>query len=231
MGKSSNITAYAPEASNTGRTPTLQIRHFITRKAIGSIKNSTHTFITMILLFNSTYGQQSAPTKYNMMEEFELSPDTAHPNARRLLTEDFYWSPIEETGPFGSDDGSDSFYGFAEWRMENKKESPVNYLRELLQEWGYQAFDLNVTDAEQIKKLLAEIDSRMLIGQDNAVIAVGFGQFVLEGKIDNDIRDLTRKAILRELTPDLLNMFRSDYIEIRKGQLQKMLIVVDKMPQ
>jgi uncharacterized protein YfeS len=69
----------------------------------------------------------------------------------------------------------------------------------------------------------------MLIGQDNAVVAIGFGQFVLEGKIDNDIKDLTKKAIKRELTTELLNQFRSDYRETRKGQLEKMLIVVDKM--
>ncbi len=71
----------------------------------------------------------------------------------------------------------------------------------------------------------------MLIGQDNAIIATGFGQFVLEGKIDSDIQDLTKKAITRELTTDLLDQFRSDYRETRKGQLEKMLVVVNKMNQ
>ena len=151
------------------------------------------------------------------------------PNAKKLLTEEFYWSPIEETGPFGSDDGSDSFYGFVEWRNNNKNESPVTYLKELIQGWGYPTFDLNLTDPEKIKQLLKDMDSRMLIGQDNAVVAVGFGQFVLEGKIDNDIRDLTKKALKRELTADLLNEFRGDYRATRKGQLERMLIVLDKM--
>lgn len=182
------------------------------------------------LLLDCTSGQQSKTTELpKTMDNFELSPDTAHPNAKKLLTEDFYWSPIEETGPFGSDDGSDSFYGFVEWRVENKNESPVTYLNELIQEWGYPTFDLNVTDSEKVKQLLISIDSRMLIGQDNAVVAIGFGQFVLEGKIDNDIKDLTKKAIKRELTTDLLNQFRSDYIKTRKEQLEKMLAVVDKM--
>ncbi len=49
------------------------------------------------------------------MDDFELSPDTAHPKAKTLLTKDFFWSPSEETGPFGSDDGSDCFHGFMEW--------------------------------------------------------------------------------------------------------------------
>jgi uncharacterized protein YfeS len=193
------------------------------------MKRLIYTLILTTLLLNCTSGQQSKTTESKAMADFELSPDTAHPNAKKLLTEDFYWSPIEETGPFGSDDGSDCFHGFVEWRMENKNDSPVAYLNELIQEWGYPTFDLNVTDSEKVKQLLSDMDSRMLIGQDNAVVAIGFGQFVLEGKIDNDIKDLTKKAIERELTTDLLNQFRSDYRETRKGQLEKMLVVVDKM--
>jgi uncharacterized protein YfeS len=188
-----------------------------------------YTLTLTTLLLNCTSGQQSEPTESKTMADFELSPDKAHPNAKKFLTEDFYWSPIEETGPFGSDDGSDCFYGFAEWRMGNRNESPVTYLKELIQEWSYPTFDLNVTDSEKVKQLLRDMDSRMLIGQDNAVVAIGFGQFVLEGKIDSDIKDLTKKAIMRELTPDLLNQFRSDYREKRKGQLEKMLVVVDRM--
>jgi uncharacterized protein YfeS len=159
------------------------------------------------------------------MDEYELSPENAHPNARKLLTEEFYWSPMEETGPFGSDDGSDSFFGFHAWRQENTNESPLTYLEELIDEWGYPTFDMHETDVNTIRN----INSRMLTGTDNAIIAVGFGQFVLEGKIDNGLRELTKKAIQRELTPNLLNAYRSDYIETRRQLLQKMMIVVDKM--
>lgn len=137
----------------------------------------------LTLLFNCTSGQQTKPTATKAMENFELSRDKAHPNAKKLLSEDFYWSPIEETGPFGNDDGSDCSYGFVEWRTSNKDESPVTYLKELIDEWGYPAFDLNVTYPQEIKRLLGTMDSRMLVGQDNAVVAIGFGQYVLEGKL------------------------------------------------
>jgi uncharacterized protein YfeS len=193
------------------------------------MKKLIYTLTISTLLLNCTTGHQHVTTKSFAMKNFELSPENAHPNARKLLVEDFYWSPIEETGPFGSDDGSDSFYGFAKWRTENKSESPVTYLTELIQEWGYPTFDLNVIDAEKISQLLREVDSRMLIGQDNAIVAIGFGQFVLEGKMDIDIKNLTKKAIERELTPELLNQFRADYKETRKGQLQKMMAVLEKI--
>jgi uncharacterized protein YfeS len=194
-----------------------------------TMKRLIYSLTLMTLLSNCSSGQQSKPTETKTMDDFELSPDKAHPNAKKLLTEDFYWSPIDETGPFGSDDASDCFYSFVEWRIDNKSGSPVTYLKELIDEWGYPTFDLNITDPQRIKELLDSMDSRMLIGQDNAIVAIGFGQFVLEGKIDNDIRDLTRKAIKRELTTELVNQFREDYRETRKGQLEKMLSVVDKM--
>jgi len=50
------------------------------------------------------------------MDNFEYSFKNAHPNAQALMKDDFYWSPIEETAPFGSDDGWEAAYGFREWR-------------------------------------------------------------------------------------------------------------------
>lgn len=70
------------------------------------------------------------------------------------MKEDFYWSPIEETGPFGSDDGSDAAYGFRKWRMANKNQSPVIYLKELIISWKYPYFDWNEMDSEKIKDYL-----------------------------------------------------------------------------
>jgi len=207
------------------------------------------------------------------MEYFELSPETANPKAKALLVDDFYWSTIEESGPFGSDDGSDAFYGFREWRLTNEQSSPLLYLQELFESWGYPYFDVNEMNVakieeyispksqldsfnfempvftEEFKKLakatgmelneekLKEIASasshqmgdRYLVGLDDAIIAVGFGQFVLEGKIDEDIKTLTQTAIKRELLPILVERYDEEYKDIRKEQLNKMLAVVDKM--
>jgi uncharacterized protein YfeS len=185
------------------------------------------TFTTLIT--SCTNGQQNKPTEETkIMDDFEWTPEKAHPKAKALLTEEFYWSPIDETGPFGSDDGSDSFYHFGQWRADNKKVSPATFLKELLEEWGFPSFDLEKTD---VKELVTKIDARMIIAQDNAVIAIGFGQFVLEGRIDDDIKDLTKKAIEREMTDDLLIHFISDYRQVRKDQLARMLVEVDKMNQ
>lgn len=50
-----------------------------------------------------------------------------------------------------------------------------------------------------------------------------------KGKVDRDLKALTKYAIKRELTPDVINEFRSDYRETRRGYLEKMLQALNKM--
>ncbi len=88
------------------------------------------------------------------METFELSPEYAHANAQKLLTEDFYWSPIEEGGPFGNDDGSDAFYEFRKWRKTNKDQNPVVFLNHLIDNWGYPKFDFKELDSAKIEEYI-----------------------------------------------------------------------------
>lgn len=208
------------------------------------------------------------------MDNFELSPENAHPKAKELLTEDFYWSPIEESAPFGSDDGSDAFYGFREWRNKNKTESPIEYLKELLSEWGFPPFDWYTLDTIKINEYIKgnntidnsviqdqipamkehfkemaeregkEFDEELfnqsinaatgdmggtyLLGIDNAITAVGFGQFVLEGTIDKELKELTKIALQRELTPILIDRW-SDYKETRIKLVNQMISDIDKI--
>lgn len=165
------------------------------------------------------------------MEDYEISFKTAHPNAQKLMTDEFYWNPIEETSPFGNDDGHDAFYGFKEWRESNKTESPIIFLKELIKRWNYPTFDLNEMNEANLKKYISSnsLGKMTLTGQDNAIIAVGFGQFVLEGKIDEDLKTLTKIALKRELLPSIIGMWETDYQKQRIKLLTKMLVTVDKM--
>src|SRR5690554_1100618 len=210
--------------------------HFSLLVTVMTTRKTYIIFVTGLLLFTSCIGQtednkQFENSNNTHMENYELTPQTAHPKAKKLLIEEFYWSPIEESGPFGNDDGSDAFYGFREWRQSNTAISPIVYLRELIESWGYSSFDLNELNEENLKKYVSSspLGAEMLTGQDNAIIAVGFGQFVLEGKIDEDIKTLTKTAIKRELFPSIIGMWDEEYKQIRTEQLTKMLASVDKM--
>ena len=45
--------------------------------------------------------------------------ENAHPKAVELMTEDLFWSAGDETAPFGSDEGFESYSSWREWRTSN----------------------------------------------------------------------------------------------------------------
>lgn len=94
------------------------------------------------------------PDQHNSMDKSEFSLRSAHPRAQALMTEDFYWSPIEETAPFGNDDGFDAAYGFRDWRHANKAENPLVYLKDLITGWNYPQFDYTETDTIKIEEYI-----------------------------------------------------------------------------
>jgi uncharacterized protein YfeS len=165
------------------------------------------------------------------MADYSPSIDKAHPNAKRLMAEEFYWSPIEETAPFGSDDGADTYAGFADWRQTHKGDNPKEFLMDQIEYWGYPTFDLNETNLEKLKPYLKQSDlgSRFMSGIDAAIVAIAFGQLYLEGTIDKDFRDLAITSIKRQLIPEMLNLWGDTYKDVRNTQLQKMLGVLNEL--
>ncbi len=102
-----------------------------------------------------------------------------------------------------------------------------DYFKKMLEKTG-KAFE-----EEEFQQIIAMSSESMggvyLSSQDNAVIAVGFGQFVLEGEIDNDIAKLTKTAIERELLPILIKRLDEDVQNKREEILKQMLSDLDKM--
>jgi uncharacterized protein YfeS len=171
-----------------------------------------------------------ARKKQNKKSMLNYSPsiDKAHPNAKRLMNEEFYWSSIEETAPFGSDDGADTYAGFAEWRQTRKTNNPEEFLMEQIEYWGYPSFDLHETDLEKLKPYLmqSELGSRFMSGIDAAIVSIAFGQLYLEGRVDSDFKELAMTSIKRQLIPELLNLWGKEYKIIRETQLTKMFAVL-----
>lgn len=88
-------------------------------------------------------------------------------------------------------------------------------------------------DDSTLRKAIAmsmqTMDESFLLRQDNAIIGTGFAQFVLEGKIDDELKKLTIISIKRQLLPILIDRYDHPYRDKRKAQLTKMLDVVDKI--
>ncbi len=155
----------------------------------------------------------------------------AHPLAQRLMDEDFYYSPIEESGPFGNDDGADTFDGFSQWRSANSQESPLVYLEQQLRDWDYPPFDLYQRDVAEINEYMQQNDMGLtfLIGMDAAVVAVAFGQLYLEGNITEELRELASVSVNRQLHPELISLWDESYQTTRQEQLMKMLSVLNRL--
>jgi uncharacterized protein YfeS len=162
------------------------------------------------------------------MSDYSPTFDKAHPNAQRLMIEDFYFSTIDETAPFGNDDGADTYAGFKDWRRTHLSDKPKEYLLEQLHRWGYPKFDIYETDIKKLTPYLKEnnLGSRYMSGVDAAIIAIAFGQLYLEGKVDNDFNELAKIAIRRQLNPELLILWGDPYKIEREIKLQKMLAIL-----
>jgi uncharacterized protein YfeS len=162
------------------------------------------------------------------MSDYSPTPDQAHPNAKQLMNEEFYWSPIEESAPFGSDDGADTYAGFAAWRMTHKSDKPEEFLMEQIDNWGYPSFDFNETNFEKLKPYLkqSELGITCMSGIDAAIPAIAFGQLYLEGTVEKDFKELAITSIKRQLNPGMLNLWGDEYKPVRETQLKKMLAVL-----
>ncbi len=165
------------------------------------------------------------------MSDYLPTIEQAHPIAKQLMNEDFYWSPIEETAPFGSDDGADSYAGFKDWMQTYKTESPKVFLQEQIDYWGYPTFDLNETNLENLIPYLkeSELGSRYMSGIDAAIVAIAFGQLYLEGTVDKEFKEIAKTSINRQLIPELLALWGDTYKVTREAQLRKMLAALNQV--
>lgn len=165
------------------------------------------------------------------MSDYSPTIDKAHPIAKQLMNEEFYWSPIEETAPFGSDDGADTYAGFTDWRQTHKTDSPKEFLMEQIDYWGYPTFDLTETSFEKLRTYLTQSDlgTRFMSGIDAAIAAIAFGQLYLEGTVDKNFNELAKTSIKRQLIPEMLNLWGDTYKTVREAQLKKMLAVLNQV--
>lgn len=119
-------------------------------------------------------------------------------------------------------------------RKANLDEATIQQQIQTLKEINKNSTDTSSRklDDNQLREIIISSSNSMgdsfLLGQDNAIIGIGFAQFVLEGGIDDDIKNLTITAIKRQLLPLLINRYDDNYRDIRKQQLTKMHEVLNK---
>lgn len=158
---------------------------------------------------------------------WELSPKNSHPTAVAILTDDFYWNELADNSPFGNDSGNDTLKLFQKWREKNWMETPIIFLDRLLKDWEVTNDFWNVTDASEAQKLL-EQDDFSFIERDEVIIALAFGQLLLAGKVDAELKRRALLAIERQSLPAIIKFVWGDYPEERVIRLKKMKSVLEK---
>ena len=131
-------------------------------------------------------------------------PETAHPRARELMVETFFWDCVDERAPFGSDEGSDAYYEWRSWREANPL-SPLTDCISWILDGKLNDYNDTLCTDEQIEEDLANPDAAFLSDHydmftlDTTIIATALGQLMDEGKIDADAKPYVNIALRRQL--------------------------------
>jgi uncharacterized protein YfeS len=137
-------------------------------------------------------------------------PETAHPRARELMREPFFWDCVDERAPFGSDEGSDAYYEWREWRQEDPSASLSECFRWIL-DGDLSSYNQSLCSDAQIEADIENPDGAFLADHydiftlDTTIIATALGQLMDEGKIDADAKPYVNVAIRRQLHPGVAN--------------------------
>jgi uncharacterized protein YfeS len=156
----------------------------------------------------------------------DLSPKTSHPRAAQALKDAFFWDTADEGSPFGNDSGGETLAAFYDWRDENPDTSPIVFLDDLLSQWEVKNDHWDVVQEGEVHALGAD-DEYSLLTRDEAILALAFGQLVVEGKIDEEVRRRALIALKRQTLPALLHGWgermaeRAARIERMKGVLER----------
>lgn len=133
-------------------------------------------------------------------------PEIAHPRARELMREPFFWDCVDEAAPFGSDEGSDAYYEWRDWRRENPQ-SPLSECFDWILGGKLAEYDDALASDSQVEIDMENPEEAFLGDQydiftlDTTIIATGLGQLMDEGRIDEDAKKYIRVAIKRQRHP------------------------------
>jgi uncharacterized protein YfeS len=158
-------------------------------------------------------------------DTWELAPENAHPRARELLTDPFFWSIVDDDAPLGNDTGADTLAFYRQWRSEHPTKSVQVFITDILSGWEVENADWLLLDETQLRQALDE-EHFSILTRDDFMIALAFAQLVLEGRVEPEIREMAHHCVRRQAT-DAVISFRgwTDATERRSrlAQMQRVL--------
>lgn len=160
-------------------------------------------------------------------DDWELSPETAHPDAARLLQEPFYWDVRDENSPFGNEIGAQTLELYRAALDADPELEGIDFLWELLEQWDIdREFAERVPEEELAHRL--EREHFHILTYDDAVVALAFAELVFSGHASTQMGEAAIHCLQRQSLPEVLE-FRgwSDPAE-RRERLQEMADVLQR---
>ncbi|MFD2914748.1 hypothetical protein [Psychroserpens luteus] len=144
-----------------------------------------------------------------------LSRETSHLNFIKSMNSDFYYDCMDEFSPFGNDDGADLLYNLEDWYRENKLiRNILKWMFNQIDEMGFEFKSKSCAQLLDLKVIneIQEKDEYLILSMDNSIIATGFGQIKITGKIDPKLKAVTLKALDRQLLINKGDEDSKDYV-------------------
>lgn len=157
------------------------------------------------------------------------------PNHRAVEIADykFFWDATDDLAPFGCEEAYIAFCEISDWIAENPNTPIIECFIWILESWDLDLEDFNdeIIDSENIMKIIQDMDFyEELMSLDYTIIATGFGQLILQGKIDESVKNIIQLSILRQMNSHVLDTFlgtNEQFKYERYMYLQKLLEILE----
>ncbi|MDO5848730.1 MAG: hypothetical protein Q4P18_04285 [Methanobrevibacter sp.] len=150
---------------------------------------------------------------YAFPEDCEFHGVIPHPNAIRIANFEFFWSSTNYLSPFGNETAIFIFEDFVDWLDDNPKGQVIEYIRDILNYWDLSLKDYNesIIEYDHILRLAEDYDfDELVLSVDWSIIAIGFGELIVRGYVDENIKNIIHLAILRQMNSIVLDYFLED---------------------
>lgn len=152
--------------------------------------------------------------------------DEAHPKARAGLADDFFWDAKDPTGPFGNETALEVYEALRDLRDDDPRGSALALLDALLSGWEVANDGWDAVAEADVHALGAEDELGLLV-RDEAILALCFGDLILTGRVDPEVRRRAMLALSRQALPALLHGF-GDRMKIREERVARMREILGK---
>jgi uncharacterized protein YfeS len=152
--------------------------------------------------------------------------EEAHARARAALVEDFYWDAGDPSGPFGNETALEVYEALGELREDDATGSALALLDALLAGWEIASEGWDTVAEDDVQALGADDELGLLV-RDEAILGLAFGDLILTGRIDPEVRRRALLALTRQALPALLHGFGA-HKRAREERVAKMREVLVK---